>query len=169
MSAASARRGGRLGLLALAAGQLALSGCDRPEPPTAPVAEPSIANLVVSGSSNTIGGVIVVTAAITAAAQPARVGGYTLRLTYDTTRIAFLEEETVPAGLGAVHAEGGVVRAAGASISGFPDGVLVRAAFQVRRAGAPGGLLLVIDELNGIDLADRRPPSPARLSVQLRP
>jgi hypothetical protein len=141
-----------------------LLGCDRHEPPTAPPAplEPSIARLTTDRSAQRL----VVTAALSAEADPARVGGYTLRLAYDTTALRFIDEESQGSGIAAVYDAGGEIRVAAASLSGFADGVLLRATFQLRKA-APGGMMLVIDELNGMDLSDRRPSSAARLSARL--
>jgi hypothetical protein len=155
--------------LLVVAGLAAISGCDRAEPPTGPAqpTPPALTRLVVTPENGAVGSTVVVTASLTAAAAPEHVGGFTLRVAYDTTRLKFVDEESVASGVAALRASNGVIRAAGASLTGFADGVLLRATFKVQSRGAPGAMLLVVDELNGLDLSDRRPSELTRLSARI--
>jgi hypothetical protein len=150
------------------AGLIAISGCDRSEVPTAPTqpAPPALTHLTITPTGGAVGSTVVVTASLTTAADPEHVGGFTLRVAYDTTLLRFVDEESVASGVSAIRASGGVIRAAGASLAGFAGGVLLRATFKVEGRGATGAMLLVVDELNGVDLSDRRPSDLTRLSAR---
>lgn len=85
------------------------------------------------------------------------VGSFTLRLTFDTTGMRFVEAARSDAGM--VMANGvspGVLMAAGASSTGFTSDELLFATFEALAPDAVGSLEFAVTELNSIAFENQR-------------
>ena len=85
------------------------------------------------------------------------VGSFTLRLTFDATRMRFVEAARSP--LGMVMANGaapGVLMAAGASASGFTNDELLFATFDAIAPDAVSSLAIDVTELNSVAFENQR-------------
>ena len=82
-------------------------------------------------------------------AGAARVSSYTLRVSYDTTRLSFIGEGTpVDGAMRASNAANGQVRLAGALAEGFQNGELTTLRFMVRKGDPRTAVRVIADELH---------------------
>jgi hypothetical protein len=150
----------RLPLLAFAA--VLAAGCDdeRALVPVAPNVSPNeiSAYLAVSSPSPTVGERVTVSIRARRGSAIRPIGSFTVHLTYDTTRLQFVEAARSSSGM--VMANGtvrGIVKAAGASAEGFTDDELVTTSFLVLAGGnALSSLALTVPELNSLAFEDQR-------------
>lgn len=143
---------------------------DRVEGPTRVAPDPtSIATLVISGSANKAGAIVTLSAHLSDPSAAKRTGAYLAHIEYDTTFVSYVEPGDQAGGISAFHAQGGVLRAAGASLSGYTNGVLFNAHFRVTRVSPAAELRLVIDELRDVNLSNRLPPQIGARSAIARP
>ena len=86
------------------------------------------------------------------------IGSFTVRISYDTTRLRYVESARAARGM--VMANGalrGVVKGAGASAEGFTDDELLTSTFLVLAGGdALASLALDVPELNSVEFEDQR-------------
>ena len=164
-----ASRGLRSGISALTA--IAVAACaDRVDGPPRVVPDPtSIATLVISGSANRPGAIVTLSAHLVDASSAKHTGAYLAHIEYDTTLVSYVEPGDAAGGIWALHAQGGVLRAAGASLSGYTNGVLFNAHFRVTRVSPSAELRLVIDELRDVNLSNRLPAQIGARSAIARP
>jgi TctA family transporter len=153
---------------------LATFGCTRREP-VAPVdtvsSGSSVATLELADSLVATNQTIVVTAAFVPSVSVAQIGAFTVRMTYDTTRLTFLPQSSTVPGTGAINATDGVLSVAAISLTGFTSSQIFRAAFQTLEAGPTphtGALRLTVDEMVGTDFSNRLPTDASRLTVTAR-
>jgi len=143
---------------------------DRVEGPARIAPDPtSIATLVISGSADKPGAIVTLSAHLVDAAAAKHTGAYLAHIEYDTTLVSYVEPGDAAGGIWALHAQGGVLRAAGASLSGYTNGVLFNAHFRVTRVSPAAELRLVIDELRDVNLSNRLPPQIGARSAIARP
>jgi hypothetical protein len=129
----------------------------------------SVATLVVKGLPTKPGAIVTLSAHLTQVAAAKRTGAYLAHIEYDTTLVTYVGQGDATGGIAAFHAQDGVLRAAGATLDGYGDGVLFNAQFRVTRASSSAELRLVIDELRDVNLGDRLPPQLSARSSLLRP
>jgi hypothetical protein len=85
------------------------------------------------------------------------IGSFTLKLSYDSTRLKFVETGTSTHGMVMANStRAGMLIAAGASAQGFTDDQLVTATFRVVGPRAMQSLSLNVSELNSIAFQDQR-------------
>ncbi len=109
--------------------------------------------LVVSDPSPPVGGVMVV--AVQANSNQGIIGSFTARIKYDSTALRFAGEMPMTdKGLRAVNPLPGLVRFAGASAEGFPDGRLASYKFVALQPNSGKTLSLVVDEMHMITRVD---------------
>jgi hypothetical protein len=157
-------------ILSIALAAVVAACADRVVAPSRVAPDPtSIATLVVRGSGNRPGSVVTLAAHLTDAAAANRTGAYLAHIEYDTSLVAYVGQGDAAGGIAAFHADGGVLRVAGASLDGYAGGVLFNVQFRVARASSQPELRLVIDELRDMNLRDRLPPQIGARSALLRP
>jgi hypothetical protein len=111
--------------------------------------------LVVSDQSPSIGDALIVS--VQANSTQGIVGSYTARIGYDQSALRFDGEIPISdKALRAVNPGAGLLRLAGASVDGFPDGHLATYKFIVLQANSAKTLSLVIDEMHMITRVDAR-------------
>lgn len=129
-----------------------------PGPPRATLATAKAveAGLVASTLSPDAGDTVVVAVRFHAGAEVRPAASFTVRVTYDASRLAF-DAEVPGDGAGARVVNGAIpgdVRAAGIATDGFTDGKLVAFRFIAKSAGPLGTLRLAVDELHATDNED---------------
>lgn len=150
----------RLPIVALAAAFAV--GCDdeRMPLPAAPSVAPNeiSAYLAVSNQAPTAGERLTVAIRARRGSAVRPIGSFTVRLTYDTTRLQFIESARSAHGMVMANAAvRGVVRAAGASAEGFVDDELLTSTFLVvSGSDALASLALDVAELNSVQFEDQR-------------
>jgi hypothetical protein len=127
--------------------------------PAAPEVAPNelSAYLAVSQSDPTVGSQFSVTVRTKRGSAVAPVGSFTIRLTFDTTRVRY--HDVGRSELGMVMANGakpGLVLAAGASGNGFTSDELLVATFTALAPDAAKALHLTVEELNSVGFEDQR-------------
>lgn len=150
----------RLSLLAVLA---ATAGCDddrRNQVPTMPLEiapDAMSAYVVVSNPNAAIGSQVDIGVRALRGRNVGPIGSFTIRLSYDSTGLAFVKAAQNPQGM--VMANGaakGVLVAAGASAEGFGNDELVLATFTVTSSAGLKSLALVVSELNSLKFEDQR-------------
>ena len=142
---------------------------DRVEGPMRVAPDPtSIATLVISGS-NKPGSIVTLSAHLVNATAAKSAGAFVAHIEYDTTLVSYVEPGDAAGGISAFHAQSGVLRAAGASLSGYTNGVLFNAHFRVTRVSPTAEVRLVIDELRDVNLSNRLPSQIGARSAIARP
>ena len=157
----------RLALIAITAALVAGCDDDRKPLPAAPadVAPDAVsAYLAVSNSTPAAGERVTVAVRARRGSAVGPIGSFTVRLSYDTTRLRYVESARGERGMvlanGAVR---GVVKGAGAAAEGFTDDELLASTFLVLAAGnALASLSLDVPELNSVKFEDQR----ARMRVE---
>jgi len=148
----------------LAAATMACDDDRRPvtnEIPTGPgVIAPTAlsAYMTVSDPRPAVGQRLTITVRALRGQAVGKIGSFTLKLAYDSTRLRLIDTERSEFGM--VMANGttrGIVRAAGASSQGFTDDRLLTATFLVIGARPTGTLKLDVSELNSVAFEDQRP------------
>jgi hypothetical protein len=135
---------------------LAANGCMEQASTKAPgTPEPTMdASLVLSSASPPAGSTVDVFAQI-GTATAGVVGSFTARIRYDTTYLRYAAEiPIVDQTMRASNATNGLVRFAGASVTGVTSGRLAGYRFVVLRPDAVRTLQLVVDELHTVARAD---------------
>jgi hypothetical protein len=101
-----------------------------------------------------------------------RVGSFQGRLRFDTARLAFRAENAINDGLRIANNNGapqGEIRFAGAAPTGFSTLVLYDGTFEVRQAGYPQGIQLMMEELSAaLSFTNLRPQLRVPSQVFLR-
>jgi hypothetical protein len=162
-------------LLTLVLPLLATLGCSRRDA-VAPsidtvMSESSVATLDLADSLVAVNQTVVVTAAFVPSVTMKQIGAFTVRMTYDTTRLTFLPSSATFPGTGAINAADGVLTAVGISLEGFTSSLIFRASFQTAEAGPnphTGALRLTVFEMVGTDFSNRLPNDASRLTVTAR-
>ena len=86
------------------------------------------------------------------------VGSFTLRVSYDSTRIRFKDAGRSQFGMVMANSgASGLLVVAGASAQGFTDDELLAATFTATSSGALAGLALEVTELNSATFEDQKP------------
>ena len=128
--------------------------------PTAPMNVPMngvSAYLAVSNANPGVGSSVTVWVKARRGSAVKPIGSYTIRLSYDSTRLHFVEAAQSAHGMVMANpAKAGVVLAAGASAEGFADDQLLAATFSVLGANALTSLALSVTELNSVSFQDQR-------------
>ena len=169
----SNRRAAR-GSVSTACALLLCIGCETSNPvtPTTTPPAPAEASSYVTVSSETpdVGAIITVVGNADRAGGTAY-GSFTSHLTYDVTRLEFVDEMILGGGMRALHVTPGVVAVAGAAASttGFADGRLFALHFRVLAAHPFTALAMRMDELNGVDFSAQLTRLTPRSSITLDP
>lgn len=82
----------------------------------------------------------------------APIGGVRGRVRFDPSLMQYGGEDHGHTSFAAVSDSTGLVRFAGITTNGFPDGVALRIRFRVLQSFEPGQLTLELDELNDVNL-----------------
>jgi hypothetical protein len=147
-----------LGVAVSLASALLLPACQEPEPPRATLGASRAVEvgLVASTLSPASGDTLVVLARLTAGVDVRPAASFTLRLSYDPTRLAYVGDVTRAGdAMRVVNAEiPGDLRVAGISSQGFQTGELMAWRFVSRAAGGVGALQLAVDQLHATDGED---------------
>jgi hypothetical protein len=149
--------------LVLLASVIFVAACDdqRAGLPVAPaeVAPNAVAAyLAVSNETPSAGERVTVSVRARRGSAVGPIGSFTIRLSYDTTRLRYMESARAERGM--VMANGtarGVVKGAGASAEGFSDDELLTSTFLVLTGNdALASLALDVQELNSVQFEDQR-------------
>jgi hypothetical protein len=150
----------RFATIATAAVLLTACDDDRAPLPAAPEVTPNAvsAYLAVSNATPAAGERVTVSIRARRGAAVGPIGSFTVRLSYDTTRLQYVESARGARGM--VLANGsvrGVVKGAGAAPEGFGDDELLTSTFLVLVGGnALTSLALDVPELNSVKFEDQR-------------
>lgn len=142
----------------------AVTGCERQDRlsnPDSTVAAPSApeegtAFLSVSDLSPKDGGSVTVAGSI-ALGDSTSLGSFRVRLAYDTTLLAYLEEVPLPGMMRVVNPTPGEIIVVGATSGTSSDGRLFALRFRVRDAGGLASLALHVDEMNDGSFTNQAP------------
>jgi hypothetical protein len=130
---------------------------DLPTAPTRVAPNQISAYLVASNSTPAVGTDITVWVRARRGSAIAPIGSFTLRVSYDSTRLRFKQSGRSTQGMVMANgAKAGVLVAAGASADGFKNDELLAVTFNVKASGALTGLALSVSELNSIAFADQK-------------
>ncbi|MFL5526088.1 MAG: cohesin domain-containing protein [Gemmatimonadaceae bacterium] len=111
--------------------------------------------LVISDAAPPVGAALVVS--VQAKSNQGTVGSYTARIKYDSAALRFEGEIAMSDnGLRALNPSPGLLRFAGATAGGFPDGRLASYKFVVLQANAAKTLSLAVDEMHMITRTDAK-------------
>ncbi|HEU4995392.1 MAG TPA: hypothetical protein VFT29_11265 [Gemmatimonadaceae bacterium] len=154
----------RLSAAAIAAVTLMAVACDEDDHtaalPAAPIgvaANEVSAYVAVSSANPAPGSDVTVWVRARRGSAMGPVGSYTLRLTYDSTRMRFKESGRSQHGMVMANsATAGLLVVAGASAEGFADDELLAATFTSTSTGALTGLTLDVTELNSATFQDQK-------------
>jgi len=117
------------------------------------------AELVVSNMAPAPGSEVVLLTRVRGGSDVRRIGSFTARVAYDTTRLQLLGEEPLgDAATRALNPAAGEARIAGITTEGFADGELFALRFRVLQESALSTLQVAFDELHasdGTDLQER--------------
>jgi hypothetical protein len=159
----------RVSLVALALLSLACADDKTTSLPTSPVGvmpNQLSAYVTVSNARPNVGDEVTVGVRALRGSAVGPIGSFTIRLTYDSVGLTFLQADRSANGMVMTNARtAGTLVAAGASAKGFADDQLVSATFRVNAANALSTLSLKVQELNGSGFEDRR--SATRVERQL--
>ena len=130
---------------------------DLPTAPTRVAPNQISAYLVASNSNPGVGSTVTVWVRARRGSAIAPIGSFTLRVSYDSTRLRFKDASRSTQGMVMANgAKAGVLVVAGASADGFKNDELLAASFTVKGAGALTGLALNVSELNSVAFADQK-------------
>jgi hypothetical protein len=90
------------------------------------------------------------------------VGSYTVRITYDTTRLVFDGDASAGQGMRVMNAKDGILTIAAASTEGFGSDTMFAARFRVLAARADAGLSADVVEMYSVGFANLVPVLDAR-------
>ena len=115
------------------------------------------AYVVVSDPNPAIGSQFTVAVRTRRGAAVGRIGSFTIKVAFDTTRLRFHEAARSQQGMVMANvAQPGVLIAAGASADGFAGDELLSATFTAVSAGAVESLALMVTELNSVKFENQR-------------
>jgi len=130
---------------------------DLPTMPTRVAPNQISAYMSVSNANPAVGSDLTVWVRARRGSAIAPIGSFTLRVSYDSTRLHFRDAARSAQGMVMANgAKAGIVVAAGASADGFKNDELLAATFTVKSSGALTGLALNVSELNSVAFADQK-------------
>jgi hypothetical protein len=135
------------------------AACTEPvqsKPPRTPVDGPLEARLEPASASPEVGDIVRV--ALTVRGASSRdVASFTARITYDSTRLRYVDEVAVEDGaMRVINPQPGALRVAGIATGGFSDGQLSVIRFSVVRPNGLASLQLTVDEMHTTNHVDAR-------------
>jgi len=153
----------RIRACAVLATLVAVAACDdkqKAQVPTAPisVAPDAVSAYVAASNTNPgVGSNVTLFVRARRGSQVGPIGSFTIRLSYDSTRLRFVESPRSTIGMVMANpTTRGLVIAAGAAAEGFTDDNLFSATFAVTGANALQSVALHVTELNTVTFKDQR-------------
>ena len=131
-----------------------VAACEVSEPATAPAipatqeAPKALAYLSVSDSNGSVGSTVVAAGNVSLSAAGVGVGSFAVRVRFDPSALAFVEDVPGTGMMRAINAKAGEIVIAGASGAPVADPRLFAIRFRVLRNGGVASLSLLVNEMN---------------------